>query len=74
MSKYSTKNHSRINFWRKSRARCLKVNNKENPEFEQPIRARFQRYPLSWYILIAISIVVNSTLKTTDFNIEKFFY
>ena len=63
-----------INFWRKSRARCLKVYNKGNPEFEQPIRARFQRYPLSWYILIAISIVVNSTLKTTDFNIEKFFY
>ena len=81
MSKYSTtKNHSfilamaTINFWRKSRARCLKVNNKGNPEFEQPIRARFQRYPLSWYILIAISIVVNITLKTTDFNIEKFFY
>ena len=64
MSKYSTK---------KSRARCLKVNNKGNPEFEQTIRARFQRYPLFWYILIAISIVINSTLKTTNFNIEKFF-
>ena len=63
-----------INFWGKSRARCLKVNNKGNPEFEQPIKARFQCYPLSWYILIAISIVVNITPKTTDFNIEKFFY
>ena len=39
-----------INFWRKSRARCLEVNKKGNAEFEQPIRARFQRYPLQKHL------------------------
>ena len=66
-----------INFRSKSGARCLEVNNKGNSEFEWPIRAGFQRYQLSWYILITIVfvivIVIVGTIITINFNIEEVF-
>ena len=37
--------------------KCLKVNSTYYTEFQQPIRARQQRYPLVYYILNSVIMI-----------------
>ena len=52
---------------------CSEVNSTGYPEFDEPISARHQRYPLFWYILMAHSrsFLANQKARNAIFGAEN---